>query len=159
MNSLAYDNTIRVIDSKALERRIRKDGRSMIKIADAAGISVETLRLMMKRGTATNWTINNVRMALNPRMHYSTISPESLQCKQGESVKSINNSEWQHQIAYCKALSKDFEDLCNKYSVVDVLDIANQVQMDIMRYLKDCGFDLLEIHDETLKNIPKIEGV
>ena len=157
-NRYAPDDVIRVIDKDALDKRIKKDGRSIPEIAKAAGISYETIYAMLRRGTATHRSINKLRLALNPRMFYQTLSPDSLQYKNTDKP-SNNNTEFKEMVKYTKALSKDFEMLCKKYSTLDVLSLAIDIQFQILSHLVDCDFDLLELHDEALQDIPSIEEV
>ena len=159
---------VRIIDTIALRRRIGQDGRSQYAIASAAGISVPTLTNMLIRGTASRRVIDAVRLALRPQMHLQTISPDNMQewwsdeneteqeriartSKQILAVNGIND------LKYYKELSDDFDALCKKYSVIDVLETANDYQIEILNYLSACDFDLSELNDEALNRYERVE--
>lgn len=174
LNALG-DDLIRAIDVKALHKRLSNDNRCIKEIAKAAGISYTTFYLAYSRGSATIRTINKIRLAVNPRMNFFTISPEDIQpdhikkldaymktdfCESasGNELSDESNFDYEKEVQFYKALSDDFEKLCDKYSVFEVLSMASDIQSQILMYMRDSGFNLLELYDEAVKDIPHYEG-
>ena len=157
----------RVIDREALSERIMKDGRLLKTIADTAGVSYRELKNMLTEGTGYPRSIEKVRKVLRPKMRFSTISPDELQPgyvakdnalteqipKHQESIISLFGDDIKRDIE----LSDKLVALCKEYSFMSVIRAVYEFQDNILDYLDDTGFDLLELIDESLKRYPEID--
>lgn len=61
------------IKTEVLKARIKKDGRPVCKIAEAAGVSNSAIPMMIKRGRAERETVEAVRKALSPSLQPRSI--------------------------------------------------------------------------------------
>lgn len=61
------------IKTEVLKARIKKDGRPVCKIAEAAGVSNSAIPMMLKRGRAERETVEAVRKALSPSLQPRSI--------------------------------------------------------------------------------------
>ena len=157
----------RVIDREALSERIMKDGRLLKTIADTAGVSYRELKNMLTEGTGYPRSIEKVRKVLRPKMRFSTISPDELQPGYVAKDNALTEQVPKHQEAIISLFGDDIKReielsdklmaLYKEYSFMSVIRAVYEFQDNILDYLDDTGFDLLELFDESLKRYPEID--
>lgn len=153
-----------VVDTHALRVRLAVDGRTMGIIAKDAKLPPETIKDVLSSGKAEKDVIDKIRLALRPRMFFSTICPPELQeaDKPGTSINGITPEQAKNLIRkdgdYIKRtieLSKKIEALCKEYSTMEVFDTINEMQFHILAYVEQSGFNLLELLDESMSGVPE----
>lgn len=154
------------IDVPKLRERIKQDGRSIYKIANEAGISPMTFYNALSTGSASEYTIDKIRLELKPWMRKSTICPSVPAGKRkGKIIEQQKATEDTPRIAWITEAQKRYSDihdevfdLCLKYSLNEVSDCLYDIQANYIGYMEsECGFTLQDVIDESMSGIPEIE--
>lgn len=145
-----------IVDTHALRVRLAIDGRTIGLIARDANLPIETIKNVLETGKADKNVIEKIRLAVKPKMYFSTICPKSLQAK-NESISReeswLGNKEFYNDVKRNLEIQKRISDICKEYSTIEVFDTISEWQSHILNYVSESGFNLLELLDESMDDL------
>lgn len=144
-----------VIDTHALKVRLAIDGRTHGLIARDAKLPVGIIDDVLNAGKAEKDVIEKIRLAIKPSMRFGTICPPAMQKNEKDPrINLLRDPELKKEIKRTLELERKLVALCDEYTAIDVFSMIQEWVSNILLFLTESGFDLMELVDEAAESNP-----